>query len=93
MRVELTTPTTGRVVKELKIQSMVRLSDIVDSVLSELKLSIRYIDLEPYYLVVVNGNQLGEGVRWSDVLLNDDDYVVILPFAFGGSLSLTHHFI
>ncbi|MEM0504965.1 MAG: hypothetical protein QW267_04750 [Sulfolobales archaeon] len=84
MRIELTTPATGRVVKELVIQGEVKLSDIVNLMLSELRVNLKYTDLESYYLVVINGNQLSEGTRWSDVSLTNEDYVVIIPLAFGG---------
>lgn len=84
MKIELTTPMSGRVIKELSIAGEVRLSDVVNSMLSELKLNLRHTDLENYYLVVINGKPLGEGVRWGEVSLRDEDYVVILPFAFGG---------
>jgi len=84
MRLELITPTTGRVVKEVVLKGTVKLSDVVDAVLNELGVKMRYSDLEPYYLVVINGKQLEEGVRWDIIYLDDDDYVVIIPFASGG---------
>ncbi|MEM0361837.1 MAG: hypothetical protein QXY36_01535 [Sulfolobales archaeon] len=88
MRIEITTPLSGRIVKELTINEKVRLSDIVKLIISDLGININYSDLESYYLVAVNGNQLGEGVKWDEVFLTNDDYVVILPLAFGGSTLL-----
>ncbi len=85
LRVEITTAVTGRVVKDLTLNNRARLSDVVDLVLKELGVKIKHSDLEPYYLVVVNGNQLAEGVKWSEVIVGNEDYVVILPLAFGGT--------
>jgi len=84
MRLELITPTTGRIVKELILRGTAKLSDIVNAIFDELGIKMKYSDLEPYYLVVINGKQLEEGVRWDTIYLSNDDYVVILPFAFGG---------
>lgn len=76
---------SGRIVKELTVSEKVRLSDIVKLIIRDLGININYSDLESYYLVAVNGNQLEEGVRWDEVFLTNDDYVVILPLAFGGN--------
>lgn len=85
MRIEVTTPTSGRIVKELTVGDKVRLSDVVKLIIRDLGININYSDLESYYLIAVNGNQLEEGVKWDEVFLTNDDYVVILPLAFGGS--------
>ncbi len=85
MHIDITTSMTGRVVRELTLQGRTRLSEVINLILQELRVNIKYSDLEPYYLVVVNGNPLGEGVRWDEVFLTNDDRVVILPLAFGGS--------
>lgn len=84
MIIEFIHPLTGKVVKELRISSKIRLSDIVESLLKELKVMVDTRSLEPYYLVVVNGNQLNEGTSWDKVLIGDEDHIILMPFASGG---------
>lgn len=84
MIIEFIYPLTGKIVKELRISSKIRLSDIVESLLKELNVMVDYKSLEPYYLVVINGNQLNEGTSWDKVLISDEDHIVLMPFASGG---------
>lgn len=84
MIIEFVHPLVGKVVKELRVNGRVRLSDLVETLLRELNVNVDRRGLEPYYLVVINGNQLDEGTPWERVLVENEDRVVLIPFASGG---------
>ncbi len=92
MLVEFIHPQSGHIRREVNVSGEVRLSDVINELLMELGINVSHRDLEPYYLVVINGNQLNEGISWDKVKLKEGDHVVLMPFASGGSPLLSRSF-
>jgi len=74
----------GIVLREVRVVGSVRLSEVVNELLRSLGINLTHRDLEPYYVVVVNGDVVDELMSWDDVVVDDDDEVVIMRLAFGG---------
>jgi len=74
----------GIVLREVRVVGSVRLSEVVNELLRSLGINLTHRDLEPYYVVVINGDVVDELMSWDDVVVDDDDEVVIMRLAFGG---------